>query len=380
MMVIGRLRPDKRSKYGRSKSGRPRAPPRDEARERSRSRQGRGSTSLLEQLPTELLQDIFLFAANLHLPLCSKQLLGALTSEHLKFEITLQILVHQKDKLDHEDKSLLLSRRFFTWDFLVRYVRFTHSRIIAAGDEDSSSEDEDEDDGYATERSFSTNTSRAKKSITPIPKLQEFDARLTSLTRNAVDELRRDDVSHLLQVDTASSPALEELQQTKSLQGLQDLDLPEKLLHNSWDDDRQRLLRLLIAFNCTVSRLSAAGAAAERGILEVIEQGDEEMVSYFLGVHIGADPTIDMLRQAIMGSNVSIVFQLLRSGHGELDSLDPQVWSLLEEHMQWKKRTKAMVKKWLQKGIREPLIEEDMRYLPRLRDIEVDASRWQKEG
>lgn len=380
-MVIGRLRPDKKTKYG-TKSGRPRAPPMgdtSDARTRSRSRHGRPSNSLLEQLPTELLQDIFLFSANTNLPLCSKQLLGALTSEHLKFEFTLQILVYQRHELEQEDKSILLTRRFFTWDFVVRYVSFAHTRVAAAVDDSSSDDgvDSDEDEGYAaTERSTSRPPSRQQKPQGPSPSLYGIDLELTALARNGIAELRRDEIGHLLEINAGPTLELDKLLRTQSLQGLQDLDLPEKLLHNGWADDRLRLLRLLITFNCTVSRSSPAGAAADEGIMEAITQDDEEMVSYFLGAHIGVDPDIDMLREAMKGTNVSIIFQLLRSSHGQLDHLDHQVWKLLDEHLEWGKREKATVKRWLQKGVRDPVAEEDTEYLPRLRDIEVDGRRW----
>ena len=347
-------------------------------RTRSRSRHGRQSNSLLEQLPTELLQDVFLFSANLSLPLCSKQLLSALTSEHLKFEITLQILVYQTQKLDEEDKARLLSRRFFTWDFIVRYIAFAHSRVAIAAPHENEEDDEfdDEDEGYAaTERSTSRPPSRQAKSETT-PTCIEIDTDFTALTRNAIADLRRDELGHLTEVDPPPAANLRRLTGTKSLEGLRDLDLPAKFLHHGWDDDQLRLLRLLIAFGCTVSRTSPAGLAADEGILEAVAQGDEEVVSHFLGLHVGVEPEVEMLREAMKGTNLSIVYQLLRSAHGHLDSLDPQVWRLLDEHMAWRKAQKDTVRRWLQNGVEGPVHEEDTEYLPHLRNIEVDTSRW----
>jgi hypothetical protein len=341
-----------------------------------------GLSSLFEQLPTELLQDIFLFSANLHLPLCSRQLLSALTSDHLKYEITLQILVYQSHKLGDDDRSLLLSRRFFTWDFVVRYVRFAHSRVAIATDQESSSpensDDEVEEDGNdgVADRSSRRGSMGRKTPSVPAPELREIDCHLTMLSRNAIEELRRDEIGHLIEMDTIPSPALDEIRQNTSLGGLQGLEIPERLLHNGWDDDRLRLLRLLIAFNCTVSRSSPAGAAAEEGIEEAIGQGDEEMVSHFLGAHIGVETALEMLRKAMTGNNVSIVFQLLLSSRKQLDRLDPQVWKLLESHLRWEKGTKATVRKWLQKGIPQSISETHAQYLPRLRDVDEHINRW----
>ena len=350
-------------------------------KEKQRARHGKPSTSLLEQLPTELVQDVFLYSANLNLPLCSKQLLSALTSEHLKFEVTLQILVYQRMKLDEEDKNMLLTRRFFTWDFVVRYVAFAHTRVedvieISSSDSDDSSDSSDEDEGYAaTETSTSRPPSRQSK-VDSTPDLFEVDTDLTSLTQAAIEELQQDEVGHLTEIDLPRSGHLDKLTRTKSLPGLKDLQLPEKLLHNGWTDDQVRLLRLLIAFGCTVSRSSPGGIAADEGVLEAIAQEDEEIVSYFLGVHIGVEPEMDLLREAMKGSNMSIVYQILRAAHGELYTLDPQTWNLLEQHMGWQKVQKDTVRTWLQDGVGSAVLEEDSDYLPRLRETEVDEDRW----
>lgn len=379
-MIIGRLRPDKKSKYG-TKSGRPRAKPMDNGASRSHPRDGRSSHSLLEQLPTELLQDIFLFSANLTLPLCSRQLLAALTSDHLKFELTLQILVFQRDIMDQEERSLLLTRRFFTWEFLVRYVAFAHTRVAVVVEVESDSDedlDSDEDEGYAaTERSVTSKaTSRTSKPDTT-PTLHEVDANLTTMSTDAVSELRRDDVDHFIDADDNVTTNVKKLQLTASLEGLRGLDMPEKLLHNGWDDDRLRLLRLLIAFNCTVSRSSSASVAAEQGIMEAIAQGREEVVLHMLGAQISVEPQVEMLREAMKQTNLSIVQQLIASAHGEMDTLDPQVWRLLEEHMAWRKREKNMVEGWLRDGIQDVADSVEADFAPRLRDIEAVEDRWQ---
>ncbi|KIW09635.1 hypothetical protein, variant [Verruconis gallopava] len=353
MMVIGRLRPDTKSKHG-TKSGRPRTPLSDRVSPlhlKSSSTTEYPSASLFEALPSELLQDIFLFSANLNLPLCSKQLMAALTSQHLKFEVTLQILVQQSDTLDQENKSQLLSRKFFTWEFLIRYVSFAQTRIHPAvgGDkpEDEVGSDEDERRAAVTECSVNTGPPRAKRTQQHPAKLADLDRKLTFLTQKSIVELRHAEDRYSME-----------------------------LIHNNWDDDRRRLLRLLFAFNCTVNTSSPAAIVAEEGIIAAIESGDEELVSFFLSHNIGVAPTAGMLRQAMKGMNISIVFQLLRAAGNDLEFLDPQLWMLLDEHTNWSKASKAKVKQWLRGNISSSLREEGAEFLPKVKDISVNANRW----
>jgi hypothetical protein len=369
MMVIGRLRPHRKSKYG-TKSGRPKAPPRHILKARANSSPGRPSNSLLEQLPIELLQDIFLFSANLILPLCSKQLLGALTSNHLKYEITLQILVYQRDKLEHNNKSLLLTRRFFTWDFVVRYVRFASTRIaidvLDSEVDDDSPPDNDEGD-TTTERSTSRPPSRSGELSQPLD-LHQLEMSLSDHAINRIlDRRRRATSTH---IDMKAETDLEHLrlQETQTLLGLKGLDLPGKLLHHGWSDNRLRLLRLLIAFKCTVSASSEAEVAADEGILEAIAREDEEVVSHLLSSQIGVKPTIVALREAMKRTNMSILHQLLSGAHDELDHLDPQVWKLLDGHLGLERGKKATLQRWLREGVQDAEEEE---YLPRLRAMET---------
>ncbi|KIW09634.1 uncharacterized protein PV09_00499 [Verruconis gallopava] len=382
MMVIGRLRPDTKSKHG-TKSGRPRTPLSDRVSPlhlKSSSTTEYPSASLFEALPSELLQDIFLFSANLNLPLCSKQLMAALTSQHLKFEVTLQILVQQSDTLDQENKSQLLSRKFFTWEFLIRYVSFAQTRIHPAvgGDkpEDEVGSDEDERRAAVTECSVNTGPPRAKRTQQHPAKLADLDRKLTFLTQKSIVELRHAEDRYSMEVSDSAVSALEQLHQIRSLKGLKGLHLPEKLIHNNWDDDRRRLLRLLFAFNCTVNTSSPAAIVAEEGIIAAIESGDEELVSFFLSHNIGVAPTAGMLRQAMKGMNISIVFQLLRAAGNDLEFLDPQLWMLLDEHTNWSKASKAKVKQWLRGNISSSLREEGAEFLPKVKDISVNANRW----
>lgn len=371
MMIIGRLRPDRKTKY-KTKSGRPRALAKSAIGSSSDpfSQQAQRSASLLEQLPVELLQDIFLYSANLHLPLCSKQILSALTSKHLQLEISLQILVYQAHKLAEDERSLLLSRRFFTWPFVVRYVQIVHSAVTPTVKPERSRQSSTDDE------ESSDDDSREVFVPTP-PDLRDVDRRLSKLVRNAMDELRRNEVSHFVpEVNTDSNPALDELCQIPALENIQALALPEKVLHGGWDDDRLRLLRLLLLCGCRISKMSYVGAVAEEGCLEAIEQASEEVVHCFLGVQINVQPTVEMLRKAMEGTNVRIVFQLIRVGQDQLDRLDPQVWKLLEGHLRWDKETKDTIRGWLQNGIPGPMTETHAQYLPRLRDIDVDGTRW----
>lgn len=68
--------------------------------------------SRLELLPTELLQNVFLLSHNLSLPVASPALCRFLTGSYLQLQVVR--LAYGKEEI----LSDIISRRFFTWDFL----------------------------------------------------------------------------------------------------------------------------------------------------------------------------------------------------------------------------------------------------------------------
>lgn len=76
----------------------------------------------LEQLPTELIQTIFLYCANPDLPISSPHLASQLNSRHLYHEITSRVIekvIFDKPASDRElaNVSRLMNSKFFTWQF-----------------------------------------------------------------------------------------------------------------------------------------------------------------------------------------------------------------------------------------------------------------------
>ena len=85
--------------------------------------------SRLESLPTEMLQSIFEYSANVELPLVSPRLASQLASGVLHHQITSQIL-HEILNDQHAKASAssvvsaqrLMNSRFFTWSFFTRWL------------------------------------------------------------------------------------------------------------------------------------------------------------------------------------------------------------------------------------------------------------------
>ena len=93
-------------------------------RRRQTSRRIRSQASRLENLPAEILQQIFELSDNLDLPLASKALTEKLSSKHLHNALATKLLrpiighVHtQASEYDLAVATRLLNSKFVTWDF-----------------------------------------------------------------------------------------------------------------------------------------------------------------------------------------------------------------------------------------------------------------------
>ncbi|KAI7159857.1 hypothetical protein KC349_g3871 [Hortaea werneckii] len=101
---------------------------------RKRKRRTR-TLAFVEELPTEILQNIFYFSGNLNLALASTSLQSQLSSKHVYLAHTtrlLQPLLGNKNTevdadTDVATASRLLSCRFFTWDFFKSWLSQTSS-------------------------------------------------------------------------------------------------------------------------------------------------------------------------------------------------------------------------------------------------------------
>lgn len=84
---------------------------------------------MLEQLPTEILQQIFEYSVNLELPRVSTRLESQLASTHLQHELTARILEpvlgnpYGSCKREVENATRLMNSRFFTWTFFQEWIQ-----------------------------------------------------------------------------------------------------------------------------------------------------------------------------------------------------------------------------------------------------------------
>ncbi|KAI6885457.1 hypothetical protein KC360_g3633 [Hortaea werneckii] len=95
---------------------------------RKRKRRTR-TLAFVEELPTEILQNIFYFSGNLNLALASTSLQSQLSSKHVYLAHTTRLLQPllghegtEREDTDIAAASRLLSCRFFTWDFFKTWL------------------------------------------------------------------------------------------------------------------------------------------------------------------------------------------------------------------------------------------------------------------
>ncbi|KAF1836035.1 hypothetical protein BDW02DRAFT_522078 [Decorospora gaudefroyi] len=277
---------------------------------RSKKKEVMATTPTLQGLPQELLEIIFLHSMNISLPRCSPILGRKLSSRAITLAFTMKSFFHTvdhrtnyRDRLVTSDAALqsaILSCRFFTYDFFLRYVEKAQDAMIMETWEAT---------GVA------------------IPKASSLDATCPSK------------VSKIIYLSFADG-----------------FHVPEKLLHGPWTQDKARLLYVLVGLNGELDwEGSMAGEAAKTGIEEAIREGNEYAVAA-LAVLLGVPKAIttDMLRYAVIhcGCDFSIVRHLLFNAQilaGEasnvLDFYDPPLWTWAEVHGHKGETLKDMLKK-----------------------------------
>lgn len=322
--------------------------------------------SPLEQLPVELLHDIFLYSANVQLPLCSKQLLATLSSDHLKYEIALQILVYQADKTHVVSGTRLLERRFFTWDFLVRYMQFAHQKGWPMPPEMlrqhlNHSHHTHPEPGSRYVVSFSDVRER-------IPSLYDFDEVLGchSYMLSQVGRMSREgEMFCQKQGWLTTAPIL-------ALRGLSRLHIPEKLVRTDFGlghdrNDRMRMLLLLFGYGCELELVkSSASEIAAASMLNAIKHEDTELLLLLLHERLHVQPTQEMLEMAMSTKSALPVSYLTAHRSGprarQFDTDDPKIQALLQENKAWSDVKKQEVGHWLKHdeiALGNPLIEAD---------------------
>lgn len=247
-------------------------------------------------LPQELLELIFLYSMNISLPRASPLLGRKLSSRAVTMEYTMRTFFHTVDhKTNYRDRrkdgnpklqTELLACRFFTWDFFLKYVDKSHDAMIALR-------------GKAWE-----------KTGVEVPGVKQFDG---------LWPFRFTTIPYLAFADG--------------------FNVPEKLLHGPWDEDKVNLLFVLVSFNGEIDwEGSMAGETAKQGIREAVADGNERAVAA-LSTLLGVPKQIDtgLLRFAVLdcGCDINIIRHLLFNAQilaqnvskDVLDFLDTRLWA-----------------------------------------------------
>ncbi|KAF2770433.1 hypothetical protein EJ03DRAFT_67803 [Teratosphaeria nubilosa] len=228
--------------------------------------------SRLEQLPAEIVQDIFVKSSNMNLLLTCKSLMNQLSSRHLYMTLTSSIMEPFKSgNAEPEDVQILAARRllscnFVTWDFWTAWL-----------DETFPPAEPDE-----------------SKNCTETARTATYYVSLTAR-----------ELSHL--------PGLP----------------PRKLLSGPWTPDKLNFLRATSRPGFSiVDQSSADSELAQEGLQQAVAEGSLEGANLMFQ-NLGQRPTTDLLCKAVIeyGCNEAVVELLLDRGGQELDLLEPALWS-----------------------------------------------------
>lgn len=242
------------------------------------------SLSRLEQLPTEMLQSIFGYSANVDLPLTSPRLASQLASGVLHHQLTSQILHevlggHQLGKSAALSRALrLMNCKFFTWDFFRAWLHSEFDRLALQ--------------------------SEWEESIGP--------------QTDAPDATRRKEEWTWYRL--GPSPVLPP---------------PSKLLRRPFMDDNVQLLKFMIGFyRGEPEKLDAVySEVVQDGLQQVVEDGVGDALNAFFC--LGAQVNTELLRKAVIdaGCERDVVQRLIsRTTHltsepAGVDFLDPALWA-----------------------------------------------------
>ncbi|EMD88812.1 hypothetical protein COCC4DRAFT_168293 [Bipolaris maydis ATCC 48331] len=249
----------------------------------------------LQGLPVELLEMIFLHSMNIALTQCSPSLGKKLSSRAITMEFTMRSFCHTvdhrtiyRDRKVTSDPALqsnLLSCRFFTYEFFLAYVQRAHEAMVKLRGE-----------------------AWAATGVT-MPDVSYFDGLWPYM-----------------------------FTKIPYLGFARGFNIPEKLLHGPWTEDKASLLYVLVSLNGEIDwEGSMAGEVAKVGIREAIREGNEYAVAalaVLLGVPKGI--TTEMLQYAVIecGCDLNTLRHLLFNAQilatespGTLDFYNPSLWA-----------------------------------------------------
>ena len=271
------------------------------------------SLSTLEQLPTELLQTIFLLSRNINLPMSSSYLCSVLTSPHLRTELVIDVFAKRSYSEQHLYAGLqssLLRQKWLTYDFfqrcqktyLLRRAILVIRKHIGEAAQDAYRDAVEKITGaFDTYYSLShrilmkldplhyssginhppsppENSSRHVVFVGTDQKGVKFSIVLDN-EGNCMDVFTpwvadpRDNLwpkDHLMVPKNQYTSTVYSMLSAVSLTGC---DLPEKLLHGPWTNERGYFLKLLMDANARVDWLeSTSGEVALQGFEDAIRE------------------------------------------------------------------------------------------------------------
>jgi hypothetical protein len=263
--------------------------------------------SLLESLPVELLQNIFLESLNVTLPCISLALATNLSSGHLQLEMSMRMLITRRRTIGQKERSKLLACRFFTYDFLIKFAHQAHNYFIG------------------------------------LPVAVE-------IIMQGAGSLQQYDNPNLFTYHPSfpRTMTLMEVEDNRWCpQGLSKLFIPLKLLRAPWTLNRVWFLQGLVQEDCQIDPNSTGLEAAFAAVLDIIREGDQDgILSVFLDRNYseGLLPvTHNMFRCAVLeGGCKRDVIHTLTYPHNNVENmemgertsslnfLDPDLWAWVE--------------------------------------------------
>jgi len=301
----------------------------------------------LESLPVELLQSVFLYSLNVHLPLASPYLALALSSQHLYTRLVLlafsgiiqtgvEVVLHPA-LTSASLQTAVMSRRWFNLDMMRRCQVIFAKEILEI--ERSNSTWESSDD-----------------------KITEVDLGIDGVhqTSRRSYQLRRDNSCkrvevfqgvfgtsvHVLGAYFPSVYRFPLCRTTAWMAQSENVLIPEKVLHGPWTKEKLDLLEMLCSAGATVDWINtSAGEIAEQGLDDAIMEGNLRVVkmltqkpAYILREikrkNVGVKIETRHARLAVLeaGCDLDIVEALVQHPDSTIDLNDDQIVAWAVKH------------------------------------------------
>ncbi|MCJ1395207.1 hypothetical protein MMC18_008090 [Xylographa bjoerkii] len=292
--------------------------------------------SALEQLPTELLQTIFLISMNINLPMSSRHLGSALASPLLRTELVIHAFTRCRDSEDRlyaELRSSLLRQKWLTYNFLQRCQKtylLRHAILVIQENSKEVARGIYRSNVVRITEAFDTYYSLSRRILMKLDSIYHSSG--LDLSRDVVfegtdqegtaysivldDEGSRMDVCRPFGAHPQDSIRPEDCFDVRkdfhtrttyylvsSDTPLTRCEIPEKLLHGPWTNERGYFLKLLMDADAHVNWLGSTNG-------EIVLQGFEDAIrednSYAISVlrasgieNLESDTRIDTVRECL---------------------------------------------------------------------------------